>query len=47
MNNREIRERMDKVYEEYRFSKEHKDNVEALRRKHSPTTKDLQQRFTI
>jgi hypothetical protein len=47
MNNKEIREHMDKVYSEYRFSKARKDNVEALRRKHSPTATDLQQRFTI
>lgn len=47
MDKQEIRKHFDKVYEEYRFSKEHKENVDKLRRKHGVKGEDLKQRFTI
>jgi hypothetical protein len=47
MNKNEIKKQMDQVYEEYRFSKERAENVDTLRRKHTPTAKELARRFTI
>lgn len=41
----ELKKYFDKVYEEYRFSKERKENVESLRRKHGVTAKDLAQKI--
>lgn len=47
MTNKEIREHLDKVYKDYRFSKERKHNVEMARRANRVTPEELSRRFIV